>query len=79
MKIKALRDYTDLQKNKAIKKDEEYIVTLERGHQIIAKGYAVEVKEQPKIKDEPKANTVKIKKIEPKKKPSFNVKDKMKK
>lgn len=75
MKIKALRDYMDLQRNKEIKKDEEYIVTLERGQQIIAKGYAVEVKEQPKIKDEP----VEIKKIEPKKKPSFNIKDKMKK
>ena len=75
MKIKALRDYMDLQRNKEIKKDEEYIVTLERGQQIIAKGYAVEVKEQPKIKDD----TVEIKKIEPKKKPSFNIKDKMKK
>ena len=79
MKIKALRDYTDLQKNKKIKKGEEYIVTLERGHQIIAKGYAIEVHEQPKVQDDPKANTVEIKKIKQKKKPSFNVKDKMKK
>lgn len=72
MKIKALRDYKDLQRNKEIKKDEEYIVTLQRGQQIIAKGYAVEVKELEPKKIEPK-------KEEPKKKPSFNVKDKMKK
>lgn len=72
MKIKALRDYKDLQRNKEIKKDEEYIVTLARGQQIIAKGYAIEVKEPEPKKIEPK-------KEKTKKKPSFNVKDKMKK
>lgn len=72
MKIKALRDYKDLQRNKEIKKGEEYIVTLARGQQIIAKGYAVEVKEPESKKVEPK-------KEKQKKKPSFNIKDKMKK
>lgn len=72
MKIRALQDYRDLQRNKDIHAGEEYIVTLERGQQIIAKGYAVEVKEPEEKKVEPK-------KEEPKKKPSFNVKDKMKK
>lgn len=67
MKIRALQDYRDLQRDKDIHAGEEYIVTLERGNQIIAKGYAEEVKEP-----EPK-------KEEPKKKPSFNVKDKSKK
>ena len=61
MKIKALRDYMDLQRNKEIKKDEEYIVTLERGQQIIAKGYAVEVKEPEPKKVEPKKEELKQK------------------
>lgn len=61
MKIKALRDYTDLQRNKEIKKGEEYIVTLERGQQIIAKGYAVEVKEPEPKKVEPRKEELKQK------------------
>ena len=72
MKIRALQDYRDLQKEKDIVAGEEYIVTLERGNQIIAKGYAEEVKEPEEKKAEPK-------KEEPKKKPSFNIKDKSKK
>ena len=78
MKIRAIRDYKDLQKGKEIKKDDEYIVTLERGNQIISKGYAVEVKE---LELERKGNIPKVEKTkeEPKKKPSFNIKDKMKK
>lgn len=48
MRIKAIRNYYDLQLEKNIQIDDTYEVTEERGKQIINVGYAIEIPEEKK-------------------------------
>lgn len=61
MKIRALKNYTDKELDKAVAINEVYEVSEERGNYIISRGYAIAAEvEEPKQKEK----TIEIAKVE---------------
>ena len=63
MKVKAIKDYNDLQLKRLVKTDEEITVSEARGKELISKGVVVKIVEE-NTEPTPKKKTAKKKDVE---------------